>query len=1383
MKGIAGMVIVIIGNLCSIHAQITIDLTTQDASCSGKGSISVSASGGKAPYSYEIIDNTCGLNNKPLQSNAVFTGLTSCTFTVKVIDADGKFNTKPAIVGGNYIGPSASIAVNGCSFTINVRNGNTPIQYSISLDGGRSYGAPTAQNIYTNLSEGTYFIKIEDACNSSYITSATIDLDDLEYIFFRIYGVGGQILDSIAATNVRGGQGPYQFLIVNGVDTLKSLNDHFALKDIVKTCNTQVVVKTGCGVYSKRFEYGDSEIKCLNYSSGTVEFKMNVGTPPFTSIYYFANTSTQTPGLQLNNLIKNDVYYSFNVKDACGDFSSSNNLMYQYRPEITLTSKKDCSEFATTTLTISQNNVRNTTFDVSCTSCTPSDKFAGIDSKVTLPNLNTGKKTIVISDSCGTRWTCTSEYIIPVTETCDSIKLQLVNAFLCDNRTTGTSYSGDTMPADMFYLRRSDGVFIDSNRNGVFKNLSNSQYIVQGRSASCGLIQGTYTRNIIVQAPKYRIGVNQFNTDCSIVYNLNVDYDYYPYELTTVFGKSYGTGNNATPQFGTYYDNLLPGLYILKSLKNCWEDTINLPEVKSKIKLEDITVCPAGGSVTLSGGKSFAQWKSEYAKQNLDLYFLNNLADWYDFSRTSVFNYDTANHTYFNIEPGKTYTLYMHSFAAAGFNNTCAVDSLTFTMPNYTPPSLVSDLTLKCDISNTLLAQLKINKGTKPFVIQEINCSNQSLIGSSTSTSDSIIALSNLSLATHCFKVTDACNNTAIAEAGIGNLNANIQSLKNCDNTTTFYFSTIPGATYRWTNKLNNPIGQSPSITIPDPSNGDEVKLLIDYKGCGINKSLLINSISVQKLQVNIHPTKIIKLCNKGSIKFSPTIQGGLAPFMYSWNTGSSDSTITVNTTGKYVLGITTNNGCILYDTVEVIIGNDLIANTTINNVACFGESTGSITTSLTGGFPLYRYIWSDSTTQDKLLNKPAGNYTLTVVDDASCTVLKSISITQSPELNGIITTSPASCDISKDGKAELAPQGGLGPYIYSWSDGSTSSLLNNVNPGAYTIFITDAALCKKTLSTQITKKPVITLSKIDTICSGVSLTVGNSKYTTSGNYIDTLKNRLGCDSIIRTNLVVNALLQYTINSKNPACNDQRNGEISITGINSKGPFQFLINNIPYAGLSTNTLPNGNHVVKLIDGYQCVLEKGVALANPPKITLEISKDTMIQFGDSLLLKILSNVSKSDIKNITWTGTDGFNCTTCLVQAVLKPKSDISYKVELETIHGCKVQDLFNVKVNSQFKIFAPNTMKLNGNSTDDRNQRFTLYGSNYIDQIDYLRVFNRFGSLVFEAKNFPPNDIQYGWDGTFKGQKIDPGLYIYVASVLLIDNSRKIVKGDITIVD
>ncbi len=1922
-----------------LEGQINLSFTTQDASCSGKGSIQVLATGGKEPYNYEITENNCGLNNKPLQSSPTFSGLTSCTYTVRVIDAEGRTGIKNAVVGGNYIGPSASIQVEGCGFVINTKNGNAPISYSISTDGGISYGPATSQNIFNGLANGMYYIKIEDACNSVFISSATISIDTLEYNFFRLYR-NDLPTDSITPINIRGGHGPFQFAIINDRDTLRGINNIFALKDIVKTCSTKVMVLSLCGRFINTFTYVDAEIDCINYSNGTAEFKVNLGTAPYTSFFYESNSSVLTfSGLSMIGLPKNEPFYYFNLKDKCNHYASGvYGYSYRLRPEFNFVTATSCNNLESVRIEIlNKNYYLKSNFTIECSSCIPVQRFNNLEKFTTINNLNPGKKTILIRDSCGTEWTCSSEIMIPVTETCESISLKLVNAFRCNNRPDGSSFSGDTIQAEMYYIRNVSGTLIDSNTQGYFTNLTNGQYIIQAKATTCGLIQGSYLRNIVVKAPTYGIFLERVKDKCQTHYTLNVENTYYPYTLTDTSGNLI-TNTSPDIQFGQYFFELKPGKYILKSLLNCWQNQIDLPEIKPKIKLENITICPAGGSIRISGGNSHKQWIDYFTSLNHNLYNWNNAADWYSLSsRSSKFNYDTATHTYFNIEPGKTYVIYMHSFASIAYNNednNCPIDSLTFTAPVYTPPSLLSDLTLKCDQFNTVLNQLKIRNGTSPYQIQEINCTNQSNIGNSISTSDTVLILSTNSVSNHCYKVTDVCQNSSTTESSIGDLNSNIQVLKNCNATTTFYFSPIPGASYTWRNKQNIVIGNQSSVTTPDPKTGDEVKLSLSYRGCTIAKSIVIDDLTARVFDVRISGDKGPDICFGDSIRLSASISGGIGPFQYKWSNGSHEDqilvkksgvltlevtnglgcrdtamlsvrvgdvlslksntqsiacfgektgkialkpsggiqpfqyqwthgptldslsglpagsytvsvtdaagcritenfileenpklsfttqtspstcgvskdgflevnpsggaygynfrwntgqtsnrltnlnpgiyTITVtdqalcqqvaslevlrgpeifnqrsdticsgtslrvgtsvysvtgqfrdtlktsqgcdsivstrltvmpfearistdrstdlcagdsirlnallaggispftfswtngsrsqgnwvHTTGSHVLKVVDFLGCedtamiqirigeplsllntstsiacfgdstgsikiralggigpyrylwstgsvsdsltqlaagsyevtltdaagcmhqekYLLDqnprltlntrslpstcgvsrdgsaeaipaggapgytyrwntgattgvlrninpgnytvtvtdlfacqtiaTVAVAVGPQIISqridticagstlrignstysvsgnfrdtlrtsqgcdsivltrltvnpfevsvntnkqtdlcagdsllltavligglapfnyswtngsqassawiktsgqqmvtvrdrlgcqdtanlgirigepikiSNTSNPIACFGDSTGSIEVQTSGGLGAHRYLWSTGTMTDRISGLPAGQYGITVTDAANCILSENFNLNQNPKLTLIPKAFQATCGVSKDGAAEIMVSGGASGYSYTWSSGQNTARLNNINPGNYSVTVTDQALCKAHINIEVPRAPQIMSQRTDTLCAGKTIRIGNSVYTTSGNFRDTLKTFQGCDSIVLTSLTVNPTLQYILDVKDPQCHGESNGSIAVSGLNSKPPYSFELNGRAINGFVAQNLASGNYTIKITDGFGCITEKGVALTNPRKLELDAGRDTILQFGDSIQLKALTNLSPAEIKSLKWTSDQGLICNQCST-ATLRPRRDLAIRVELENTAGCKIIDQFLVKINLEFKVFAPNVIYLDpASSGTGLNSRFTLF-SNQIQAIKYLRIFDRFGSLLFEVKNIPPGDINSGWDGTYRGHRVNPGVYVYLAMVKFADESVKVVSGDVTVLN
>lgn len=1373
----------------SLTSQINLDITTQDASCSGKGSIRVTAAGGKVPYSYEITDNTCGLNNRPLQSNQTFSGLSSCTYTIRVIDADGRTAIKNAIVGGNYIGPSASILVDGCGFVIRPKNGNSPLNYSISTDGGNTFSPSSNQNIYNGLSNGTYYIKIEDACNSVFISSATIALDPLEYIFIRAHWP--ILTDSIVPDDVKGGQGPFQFYIVNANDTLKSPYNTFAIKDIIKTCSTKVVVVSACGTYVNEFNYVDADLVCLDLTKGEAEIKVNLGVPPYISFYYpDVNTGITTAGLIFSGLRKNEYAYKFAVKDQCQHFSFGNyGSMERVRPGFRFKTSTTCNNLDSITVEIVQDEyLPGSTYTVECKTCIPLQQFNNIKKSVTIHSLNPGNKIITLTDSCGSLWTCTSEPFIHMDETCESIKLHLINAFFCDNRPESKTYTGDIMVPEMFYLRSAEGLLIDSNNRGEFKGMANGQYLIQARSSTCGIVSRNYTRNIIMQPPSYSIDLNLESEykGCRYLYHLRVDPDYSPYALIDSANQSLGFEQPDPESFITFRQ-LSPGTYILKSLLNCWQREIVLPKISPKIKLEQLTICPAGGSVTINGGKSFEQWQEYYNTFGLTFYGGNHPADWYNLTdRISKFNYDTASHSYFNIEPGKTYTIYLYSFAAVRYNiveNTCPVDSFTFSAPFYTPPNLISDLTLKCDQSNSILHQLKLKNGTGPYQIQEINCNSQNNIGNSLTTSDSIVNLSTTGNNNPCFKMTDACQNSTITESSVSDLTADIQVIKNCNATTTFYFSAIPGATYTWRNKMNAVIGNQSSITTPDPKVGDEVKLSLVYSGCTIAKLLIIDSLTVRNFNVRIDANKSPDLCFGDSIQLTAIISGGLAPFQYKWTNGSEGNTTWLKTSGIQILVATNSIGC--HDTAEINIriGEPLKLLNSKKPIACFGDSTGLIKIQPLGGIAPYQYLWSTGSIADSIKGLTAGQYGITITDAANCHHTENIPLEQNSKLILLSKGIAATCSVSKDGSAEIIPSGGASAYSYQWNSGQKTSRLININPGNYSVTVTDQVLCQAQASIEVMRGPAIQSQRTDTICSGSSLLIGPSIYSISGNFRDTLKTFQGCDSIVMTRLTVNAPLQYTFTSLNPICSGQNNGSITVSKINGKPPFIFELNGRRISGLKADNLTSGNYTIKVTDAFVCSTEKGTALTNPQRLELEAGKDTLLQFGDSIVLRVITNIATNEIKSITWNSDQGPICINCTTKS-LRPKKDITIKVELENKAGCKITDQFLIKVNLEFKVFTPNVIHANPFlSGAGPNSRFTLFGNQQVLEIEYLRIFDRYGSLLFEKKNIPPGDLQYGWDGTFKNIPVAAGVYVYIASVRFANESVKIVSGDVTVIN
>ncbi|HEU4472373.1 MAG TPA: PKD domain-containing protein, partial [Flavisolibacter sp.] len=180
------------------------------------------------------------------------------------------------------------------------------------------------------------------------------------------------------------------------------------------------------------------------------------------------------------------------------------------------------------------------------------------------------------------------------------------------------------------------------------------------------------------------------------------------------------------------------------------------------------------------------------------------------------------------------------------------------------------------------------------------------------------------------------------------------------------------------------------------------------------------------------------------------------------------------------------------------------------------------------------------------------------------------------------------------------------------------------------------------------------------------------------------------------------------------------------------------------------------------------------LINPlPTVDLPGSLTMQAGFPVQLPATYTSNV-------ISWSWTPGatLNCTEC-PQPIAAPKFNTRYNVAFADSNGCRNTGQIEVLVICKnANVFVPNTFSPNG---DGSNDVFYVRGKG-LDRVKSIRVFNRWGEVVFERVNFPVNDAAYGWDGKYKGNKPVADVYVYQVEVFC-DNSQIIrFEGNIALI-
>lgn len=145
---------------------------------------------------------------------------------------------------------------------------------------------------------------------------------------------------------------------------------------------------------------------------------------------------------------------------------------------------------------------------------------------------------------------------------------------------------------------------------------------------------------------------------------------------------------------------------------------------------------------------------------------------------------------------------------------------------------------------------------------------------------------------------------------------------------------------------------------------------------------------------------------------------------------------------------------------------------------------------------------------------------------------------------------------------------------------------------------------------------------------------------------------------------------------------------------------------------------------------------------------------------------------------TWTPAAGLSCTDC-PEPSANPKFNTIYKVLFSDVNGCRNTAAVEVIVICKdANLFIPNTFTPNG---DGNNDKFYPRGRGLFS-IRVLRIFNRWGEIVFENRNFQANDASKGWDGKYKGRNPHPDVYVYQVEVFCDNGEVLKFEGNVALI-
>jgi gliding motility-associated-like protein len=535
--------------------------------------------------------------------------------------------------------------------------------------------------------------------------------------------------------------------------------------------------------------------------------------------------------------------------------------------------------------------------------------------------------------------------------------------------------------------------------------------------------------------------------------------------------------------------------------------------------------------------------------------------------------------------------------------------------------------------------------------------------------------------------------------------------------------------------------------------------------------------------------------CNGGSDgSIDLIVTGATGAVTYSWSNAAITEDINGLIAGTYTVTVTDASGCTATASSTITQPTQLTASSSATPIVTVGGIT-TVTVTAAGGTAPY--------TGTGTFTRNAGTYTFTVADAHGCTATTSITLAE-PGCNLSLSTvvTNASCSGRLDGTITITANGGNGSYQYS-IDGVNfqSSNTFNVTANNYTVTVKDQNNCVATKNVTVDLNNDLIFSKgaDTTICEGGSAQLIATSNATSFSW--TPSTALNNFSIANPVASPVTTTDYTVTATLGGCSVS--GTIKVTvnpaPVPNAGPDANICfgQNVQLAAsggasyqwtpstyLSSSSIPNPTVIqpqqttrytlqVKNTNGCTSLVTDDILVKIIPSIKVSVSpKDSIVAEGDQVQLNATSIGT-----SYNWTNSSTLSNPNIPNPIAAMPEGSIgniyTYTVTATTSAGCSGTASVTLKVYKGPDIYLPTGFTPNGDGKNDRFHPLTVG----IKKINYFRVFNRWGQIVFSSTS--PDE---GWDGKLSGSEQPTGVYVWMVQGITRDNKVITKKGTVMLI-
>ena len=603
-------------------------------------------------------------------------------------------------------------------------------------------------------------------------------------------------------------------------------------------------------------------------------------------------------------------------------------------------------------------------------------------------------------------------------------------------------------------------------------------------------------------------------------------------------------------------------------------------------------------------------------------------------------------------------------------------------------------------------------------------------------------------------------------------------------------------------------------LTLDQLGPGQYALTLTDANGCTQTEAFVLTQPPAP-LTLTLIPTVDTLCAEQARQSVAAEAAGGMPPYTYSWSTGGSTISSALLPPGSHTVTVSDANGCTTTAETQIAQLPVLSVQVSLEKVDCAHGGSAVVSGAFYGSVPAemghLAFQWSTSPPQTGLRATglaPDHTYTVTATDARGCTAVQSIAIPAALTVRtAIVRATPPRCFGSADGQLTASAWGGTPPYTYTWSSHGTpaDSTASGLRAGVYTVTVSDRAGCTGTASITLTQPTALKarLQAEAVRCHGENSGAisaapegGTPPYQfawpngqstprithlSAGTYTLTLTDAHGCTLAASANVLQPPPLLGTAIPQGTLCFGAHTGQIALNAQGGTPPYRYALNGTAWKGSALQIgLPAGVYEPQIADQNGCTIAlPPVVLEQRPPLTVTIGPDTILRFGQSIALQTTVSNAQPPLQ-YAWSAEDGpwLSCTHCPNPTVQGLAFTRWFTLQVTDALGCLGVGRLRLEVEKHWSAQVPTAFSPNGDGVNDL---LIVHGSPG-GRVLSFDLYDRWGEHVFSAVNFAVDDPDVGWDGTLRGQPLNPGVFVWVLQVEWPDGSRETLHGQTMLV-